>query len=313
MYKRQVQAQWRITERDEFLGAGDDGDPVAADLADDLGADLLIAASEHAALSAQDADDEVRRAPRHQAQQGLFVQVLADQRAVQYGIDAEQGAGQPQRVRDASGGGAGSQDVKPVRLHAGGDLTSDRIECRVFAGAGAGFCVLGQPAYVRAFRIAKQTRGYAVLAHGRLVQVHDLGVAQRHARVATKMQRCQQARVARARAEDGGVHFHAGGHAQQGDAIADGGEDVARGAIATDEQEQLDAVVQHRGGGGPGVGAGGSGAAWKRQQRGRESGASGGVFTHAAPNGQDTQGGAGHDGSAQRLGRFRDVYKRQVT
>ena len=83
MYKRQVQAQWRITERDEFLGAGDDGDPVAADLADDLGADLLIAASEHAALSAQDADDEVRRAPRHQAQQGLFVQVLADQRAVQ--------------------------------------------------------------------------------------------------------------------------------------------------------------------------------------------------------------------------------------
>ena len=88
-------------------------------------------------------------------------------------------------------------------------------------------------------------RGDAVLAKGVLVDVHDLSLAQAHGRGAfVEIERDHVAGGGRARGVHGGVDLDTGRHADHGHALADSVADVARGAVAAGEEDEVDAGGQ---------------------------------------------------------------------
>ena len=97
-----------------------------------------------------------------------------------------------------------------------------------------------------------QTRRHGSGAKRILVDVHHFGLDGSPVRAVNEAggHLAGRPRVDR---EDGGVHLHTGGNPEDGHAAADGGEDVYRRAVASREEEQVDAPRDELGGDPPGV------------------------------------------------------------
>src|SRR5690606_12769954 len=106
-----IYKQARSRKRQQLALAGDDDEVVAADGADDRGPDLLIAAAEHIALAADDADHDAGRLPAHQRLDLVRAQVAADQASTEHRIHPEQRALHAEMLENSLGARARPHDV----------------------------------------------------------------------------------------------------------------------------------------------------------------------------------------------------------
>ncbi|MNY35472.1 hypothetical protein D3C86_1698790 [compost metagenome] len=122
-----VNAQTAGVEGNELVHRGNHDDVFAPGAADHLGADLLITASEQAAMAAKNADDDPGLMAFHETDQRLFVEVRANKRAVHDRVDAKQGRRQTEFGHHPPRRGAGPHQVKATCLHLADDLSGHGV------------------------------------------------------------------------------------------------------------------------------------------------------------------------------------------
>ena len=169
-------------------------------------------------------------------------EVRAGRGAVADGVHAEQRLGQAQPLHHRPRGRARAEDVEGARAHAGDHFGGDVVERPLLTGHPAGLGALGEAARVRDGHVAVEVGGDPVVTEGLFVDVHDLALAQLHAGgTLVQEERGHVAGGGRRGRVHGRVDLDAGRDADDRDTVADRVTDVARGAVAAGEEDEVHA------------------------------------------------------------------------
>src|SRR5262245_44983414 len=206
-----IHEQAAARERGQLVLGRDDDDVVSADGADDVRADLLVAASEDVALAADDADDDPRRPPADELRDLRAREIEPEHPSVQDRIDAEQGAGESEVTENALRRRARAEDIDHARPHLRSDLAADAIERRLL-GHAAGLCALHELSLEGHAAVAVELRRDAARPHRLLIDIHDLGFARPDLAVAIPGDEGGElAGRLRTDGKDGRMHLHTAG------------------------------------------------------------------------------------------------------
>ncbi len=208
------------------------------------------------ALAANDRDDDPGIGAVDQVEDLPLARVGGEEPAVPHDVHAQQGGLEAELVQDGGYGAAWAHDVGDAGFHLFSDGGGEGPDGKL---AGLYTAVLGnlEPGVVVGhLEVAVEPGVGDAAPECFLVDVHDLGHAGCAGAVLQEGEG-SAARLARGCAEDGRVYLHAGGDAENSDGVADGVEDVTRRAVASREEEEVDASPGHLASRPAGVGGGG--------------------------------------------------------
>ena len=214
-----------------------------------------------------------------QCEQLLLGGIAREALSVQHHVDAEQRALDPERLLDREGGGAGAEDVQAPGLDALRHLGRNVGDRALVGDRPALLHVLHVAAFLGYQQLAEGARADAPGAKGVLVEIAHLARRHAHQRAGHELRHDLAGRLGRDRV-DPRVHLHAGGNAERGHRGADGAADVARGAVAAGEQQQVDRQRRQRARDGHGVRGRGLRGNLAAGALDREAGLACGVLAH---------------------------------